>query len=645
MRPFPYRCAVTASLLLYLAGSFALAQAVKLAAPAPAAEPAAPPPAPKPRTVPNGFLPVCSTEKVNGDCYINVDRRYPITMPTFQMRRNAHISVYVFHAFPFETLTLDAGTANAYEGSDQPSAFVAGAVPLAKGAVAGTQTVANNAAVVSSNALLVPNDEELSFTIGDIQPKLLKLPVNPNVVLAQKIVTDIQALDALLTSSTAKVKAYFDETNVIYAEIREVESASPRPTGDLQDSFLPGPGVPGATPDPFSKYGDWRQAILGQLITQGTDTENLWKRLPVPCFKSGTTPTPTGLWLPDARVCASATDTAADSSTPLALDSTYDTKYKAMDAEFKLLTPGQPDTDTYNNIVDLKTKLDQRHDRVVQAVTLATTLLPTLITKYSTDMESLWENISLAKDASLAYVFVGVIRGPGYSKRNGAEGKILAPYKALGPSVPYTLNAQNLIANPLLGLPAATQKQALVTITALYAEPSFEVSTGAFLSWLPNRTFSNTTDVSVTNNVPASTDVRIQETKTSPPLVIPFVAANYRISREFTWLGGRRGAVYATAGVALNPYNTQVEYPIGFSISWRYLMISPLYHLGHDIHLTQGEQVNQIWCVYNANATSSSSPPACAGAPPAPSTKMFWTGQFALGISVRVPTTFSSTNH
>src|ERR1700693_3787442 len=109
----------------------------------------------------------------------------------------------------------------------------------------------------------------------------------------------------------------------------------------------------------------------------------------------------------------------------------------------------------------------------------------------------------------------------------------------------------------------------------------------------------------------APVDVKIDMTKTGSPLVIPFAAANYRISPEYDWLGGRRKAIYATLGVGLNPYNTQVEYVGGFSFSWRYLMFSPLYHLGHGIHLTQGEQVGQIWCVYGA--ASGSNPPPCAG--------------------------------
>jgi hypothetical protein len=133
-------------------------------------------------------------------------------------------------------------------------------------------------------------------------------------------------------------------------------------------------------------------------------------------------------------------------------------------------------------------------------------------------------------------------------------------------------------------------------------------------------------------------------TKTVPPLVIPFAAANYRISPEYNWLGGRRNAFYATLGVGLNPYNTQVEYVGGFSFSWRYLMFSPLYHLGHGTHPTQGEQVGQIWCVYGA-AAGSNPPPCAGGPPPSPSTKNYWTGAFALGISVRIPTTFSSSNH
>ncbi len=295
--------------------------------------------------------------------------------------------------------------------------------------------------------------------------------------------------------------------------------------------------------------------------------------------------------------------------------------------------------------------LNQRHDWVSRALSDATVLLPGIITKATTDMQSVYEYIRLTPDASPEDpVLVGVIPGPNSGPAPTDAEKNLFLYKSLAPTITYTLNEQNEIANSLLGLPAATQKQSVETITALYAAPRFEGSTGAFFSWLPNRTYSNLTNVSVGSCVPsptcvpAATSIQIEVTKTTPPLVIPFASANYRISPEYTWLGGRRGAVYLTAGVALNPYDTQVEYAGGLSFSWRYLMISPLYHLGHATHLIDGETVGQTWCDYGGTATATSSPPLCAGAPPAPSTKMYWTGQFAIGISVRVPSTFSSTN-
>jgi hypothetical protein len=49
----------------------------------------------------------CSTETVNGNCYIDIDRRYPVTPPTIQMRKNAKITVNVYHTYSFETLRRD----------------------------------------------------------------------------------------------------------------------------------------------------------------------------------------------------------------------------------------------------------------------------------------------------------------------------------------------------------------------------------------------------------------------------------------------------------------------------------------------------------------------------------------------------------
>ena len=585
------------------------------------------------------YLPLCSTEKVNGNCFVNIDRRYPLTMPTFQMRPGSHITVYVFHPFAFETLTLDAGAAQAFEGSDQASAFVAAAGPLGKGAIFGLAqsfTTASNEIGKGSLNSIVALDQEPSIKAGK----------SPDERLAEEILADLKTLDGLLADALAPASQYFEETTNIYIQVREVESAAPRAVADVNNTLLRTPGVPPGTPSPWDKYPDWRKYMIDEISQQGNDTSQLLRKLPVPCQKSSDPLPPVGPWLPPARICKSSTATTQASETPLAISDNYESVYKDLQGKLMRLGSNKPDLDTYQKIQTLKVQVDQRKEQVSQAITNALVLLPAIITKVTTDMQGVLANISMASDVPESPIRLGVIPPPNSaSTPDSGEKRVLTPYKALGPQIIFTVNAQNEIANPLLGLPTATQKQAVVTITALYAAPRFEVSAGTFLSWLPNRTFANYTDVTMNGGTPAPLNVKISMTKTSPPLVVPFAAANYRVSPEFTWLGKRRGAVYATVGIGLNPYDTQVEYVGGLSFSWRFLMFSPVYHLGHNTHLTQDEQVGQIWCQYDNGATATTTPPLCAGTPPTPSTKSFWTGAFAFGISVRIPTTFSSTNH
>jgi hypothetical protein len=224
-------------------------------------------------------------------------------------------------------------------------------------------------------------------------------------------------------------------------------------------------------------------------------------------------------------------------------------------------------------------------------------------------MQTLEANIMILPPTGGTATFVGTIPDP---VSTDPTDKSLAPYHLLGRQAVYTLNAQNQIANSLLQLPAATQKQAVLTITVLFADPKFEVSTGAFFSWMPNRTFANYTQVSVISGVPTPGNVIINETTSTPPEIIPYAAANYRLGSDFRSFGGRRSAVYGTLAVGFNPYNTTVEYAAGFSFSWRFLMLSPLFHIGQSIHLTQGEAPNQVWCSYSAAADTTTPPlPMC----------------------------------
>ena len=620
------------SLLLAMQPTTSFTQDSQTSQPRSSAQPTAKTPALDSRK----YLPLCSTEKVNGDCFVNIDRRYPITMPTFQLRRGAHITVYVFHPFPFESLTLDPGAAQAFEGTDQASGLVNALANFDKGAV--FQTFESDQPVARQ---IGPRFALRNDTLAEIvrtQPQKADA-----AELARQIKEELLELDCILTDSLRPVTEYFAETKVIYQEVREIESAAPRPAKDFQNSPLRVSGIPDTDKhNPWQDYDGWRTYMTDSLEQQGRDTTALLGMLPGACRKKGDPPPASGLWLAPERKCKDSTIPTQVSDDPLRISHFYDVIHLLMRDDLKKLPVNMPNENTYDAIQLLKTQVEQRHERIVHSIDLANNFLPALITKFSADMQSVLTNILLAHDTVDEPVLVGIISGPDSLNLPPEEKKVLAPYKELAPQITFTLNAQNEIANSLLILPAASQKQPVVTITALFAAPRFEVSAGTFLSFLPNRTFSNKTDVTINGTVPTPVDVKIDMTKTSGPLVIPFAAANYRISREYDWIAGRRSAFYATLGIGLNPYNTQVEYVGGFSFSWRYLMFSPLYHLGHGTHLTQGEQVGQTWCQYGV--PEGSNPPPCTG-PPSPTTKNYWTGAFALGISVRVPTTFSSSNH
>ena len=194
-----------------------------------------------------------------------------------------------------------------------------------------------------------------------------------------------------------------------------------------------------------------------------------------------------------------------------------------------------------------------------------------------------------------------------------------------------------------MSVPTTTQKKSITTISVLYADPIFEVSTGAFFSTLPNRSFANQTIVTQNpGSIPTQGNVVITQT-ISHPVIVPFVAGNWRLGHDFTYRDSRRGAVYFSGAVGFNPYNTTVEFGVGPSLSWRAVMFSAYYHLGHDVRLTQGEHVGMIWC----NAVGTSSVPKCNGSPPNPTTEKYWTSAFAFGVSVRIASVFggASSSH
>ena len=145
-------------------------------------------------------------------------------------------------------------------------------------------------------------------------------------------------------------------------------------------------------------------------------------------------------------------------------------------------------------------------------------------------------------------------------------------------------------------------------MNVLYGDSKWEASVGTFFSTLSVRSFSAPSAGVITQNI-------------LHPTVVPFAAANYRLTRDLSWTRWR-SAAYLTAAIGVNPNTVTADFAAGPSLSWRGLMVSGLWHYGHDTRLTQGFKVGDTL------------PSSYSGKPP---NETFWTSSFAVGIAVRVP--------
>ena len=191
-------------------------------------------------------------------------------------------------------------------------------------------------------------------------------------------------------------------------------------------------------------------------------------------------------------------------------------------------------------------------------------------------------------------------------------------------TVTYSLDILNLVSNSQEAAPDPSKKKLLATITLNFAEGPksgssalrWEASAGAFFSSLPIRSFSA---------APVFTNGVITDKKVSQnllyPTVVPFAAANYRLTNDLKWTRWKSN-VYLTGAVGINPNTVSADFATGLSLSWRGLMVSALSHFGHDVKLTQGLTVGEsLGPGFNGSL----------------STSTYWTTNFALGLSVRVP--------
>jgi hypothetical protein len=181
------------------------------------------------------------------------------------------------------------------------------------------------------------------------------------------------------------------------------------------------------------------------------------------------------------------------------------------------------------------------------------------------------------------------------------------------------VNVYNLVANSIASVPTSTQKRTIVIITVNYADTRIETSAGIMVSALPSRSFA--ANPVYTGTPPAVSNMVVHESDTRP-LVLPYAAVHVRLGQDWLWPDHRRGAVYATFLVGVNPNTTTADLGAGLSISWRTLVLSPVAHFAHDVRLTDGFTNGE-----SLGASFTGSVP----------TQQFWTTSFGLGIGIRVP--------
>jgi len=195
-------------------------------------------------------------------------------------------------------------------------------------------------------------------------------------------------------------------------------------------------------------------------------------------------------------------------------------------------------------------------------------------------------------------------------------------------TVTYSLDALNLVSYSQEAAPNPTNKKALATVVINFADrPNgkvlglpftalrWEASAGVFFSMLPNRSFS----VAPVYTGTTITDNTVKE-NAQRPTPVPFAAANYRLTDDLP--GHWKSNIYWTGAVGVNPNTTTADFATGLSFAWRALMVSGLCHFGHDVHLTQGFTNNEDLG------------PTFTGTVP---THSYWTANFAIGVSVRIP--------
>jgi hypothetical protein len=607
---------------------------------------------------------LCSTEKVNhDDCTVYVSRRYPVTLPTIQMKPGKKVIVVVTSPLDFESLSLDWTSGTALPPTDQGAALVTAVIPDLKGLYSseiilpGSSTADNS---FSESEHIAPNNPVIPTSPDPCskekktynQEKCAEEAANKLAKDEKKVQDDLDTLRLLLKTARNNFKTSDVYSNLpghvvsVYAQLNQALSPIPKP-GFVSDKLYepPPPALPGAASlpkiDPWTDYGNWREMMLCELAGLPDSSDH-----PRDCpsetpFNNllgdinalqGRLPTPT-VTVVTAGVKPAATKPEPDPN-QLFDQKLFDYLVKQTIEDIGKLSP-VPAAQSWQATDEGHTL--QQFQAAENLLTSRIAALSNTLTNVQKDFVTYYQNILQLKTAPAGSKQIGYIYDPAVFQRGNTP---VSHPRLLGRQVVYSVNAVNQISTPLASITATTAKIAVATVTVLFADPIFETSAGGLVSFVHNRTFANQTVITPQPGTSQQAgEIIISQTKTDPE-VVPFVAGHWRLFPDFTMPDQRRGAVYGTVWVGLNPYTTLPEYGAGPTLSWRSFMFSALYNRAHVVGLTAPQTLGETVC--NPTAIAGASPPPCTPAPPAPITQTGAINAFAIGISIRLPTTFTA---
>jgi hypothetical protein len=517
--------------------------------------------------------PECSLVKTNRSCTYTLDRSLPLTPPTLQMYSGQTITIAIKNGYSFERYSLDLSAGSVNPAPDIGSNIFTALQPSLK-----------NVGEIHESF-----ERMMLYAVPDVKCDVTTATADSALPATDddSIKAKRKSIMGLVSACLAELDSEQVDTTLVYHQIQAAiwpDSRSIKPASGVTEIGLP----------PVAGTGDvlWETAIACELFGKRAfvdgNNDPLKNAAGDPVMDSDGNPI----------VCKMKLPLRADLYQRIAEESST---ISSILAAFKF-PAGAPSVGAVAGAPAVPT-IDAGSWAALQLLSDSKTTLDAA----RTDLSSFgFRIVSLIKNPVPVATQIGIIP------------KVKST-STLIPSVTYNVNVLNLILTPDTTTDSS-KKKSVVAITAVYGDAKWEVSAGTFFSSLASRSF--TADPQFTlGNPDVVTDKKVKQSILRPT-VVPFAAVSRRLSNDWTkprW----RTNIFWTGAVGVNTNTVSTDFATGPSISYRLLMFSGFWHIGHDTRLTQGVKVgDSLGAGFNGSLP----------------TETYWRfDSFALGISIRVP--------